>query len=286
MSQGPVTVDEDAEEAMPRRQGGGRLVLYLPLYVNTELIQDILDGLGVERPESVEIETRRTAGRSGAAKAGAVGLGMQGERESSTERRETFTKQSRPSGLLELAIHGLRESEQLIDLTLEPDTAIPRRGIIEVTGEVEVSELSDVPALMKSFAPFIEEGLLDTEDVPPTFLHMLAGTAESGPLLLRVETDAVPLLLRGDTRWLIGGKEVEDVEGELTVLAYVERVLSPGQRVALDRYVTPGMNRAMRRQFGREGIVDLLSKVSNGMSEDSLDFVGPGLVARPIAVYP
>lgn len=261
-------------------------MLYLPLYVDTGLVHDILDGLGVERPESVHIETVRTAGKSGGAKAGVSGIGVQGDRESSTERRETFTKESRPSRLLEVAIEGLRESDQLIDLTLEPNTAIARRSIIEVTGEVEVSEISDVPSLMKSFAPFLESELADTDEVPLEFLQLMTGAAESGPLILHVETDAVPLLLRGDTRWLLDGKEVEDVEGELTVLAYVERVLSPEHRVALDRYVMPGMNRAMRRQIGREGIVDLLSKVSESHSEGLLDFVGPGLVARPVAVYP
>ena len=261
-------------------------MLYLPVYVDSDLVQDLLDGLGVERPVSVEIETVSTAGKSGGGKAGVSGLGIQGERESSTQRRETFTKRSRPSQLLETAIEGLRESDQLVDLTLEPDTAIPRRSIVEVTGEVEVSEISDVPSLMRSFAPFIEGGLVDTDDVPPEFVQLLTGEADSGPLLLHVETDAVPILLRGDTKWVLDGKEVDDVEGELTVLAYVERVVAPEQRVPLDRYVMPGMNRAMRRKLGREGILDLLSKVSDNHSDDILDFIGPGLVARPVGVYP
>lgn len=149
-------------------------MLYLPVYVDSDLVQDLLDGMGVESPESVEIETLRTSGKSKGGKAGVSGLAVQGERESSTQRRETFTKRSRPSQLLETVIEGLRESDQLVDLTLEPDTAISRRSIVEVTGEVEVSGISDVPSLMKSFAPFIEGGLPDTNDVPPEFLQLLA----------------------------------------------------------------------------------------------------------------
>lgn len=261
-------------------------MLYLPLYIDVNLVRDILGGLEIEVPEAVEIETLDSSGKSGGGKAALGGVGVDGRGESAKERRETFTKKSRPSQLLELAVSGLRESDQLIDLTVAPDTAVPRRGILEVTGHIQLSDISDVPALMSSFVPLIESGAIDTGDLPPEFLDMFGGTLESGPLILEMETDSASILLRGDTKWLLEDKHAEDVEGELTVLAYVERVLSPNESVALDRYVFPGMNRAMRRQIGRDKLLDLISSVTELHSEDVLEFAGPGIVARPIAVYP
>lgn len=262
-------------------------MLYLPLYVDVDLVRDILDGAGLEAPEAVDIETVMTGGKSGGARVAVGPVGVDGRGESSSQRKETFTVKSRPSQLLELAITGLRASDQLIDLTVEPDTAISRRAIVEVTGDIQVSQISDVPALMRSFTALLETGgLTDVDDIPPEFVQLLTGRAESGPLILTMDSDASSLLLRGDTKWLLEGKDVDDVEGELTVLAYVERVLSDGQSVALDRYVLPGMNRAMRRQFGREQVLDLLEQVAGNDASQLLDFAGPGVVARPIAVYP
>jgi hypothetical protein len=262
-------------------------VLYLPIYVDVDLVRDILDGAGVEVPEAIDVETVVEGGRSGGAKVALGPVGVDSRGESSSQRRETFSVKSRSSQLLELAITGLRDSSQLIDLTLEPDTAISRRTLVEVTGDIQVSQISDVPALMRSFAPFLERGgFTDGDDIPPEFVQLLTGTTKSGPLILTMNTDASTLLLRGDTRWLLEGKDVEDVEGELTVLAYVERVLSDDQSVPLDRYVLPGMNRAMRRQFGREQVVELLEQVVDHDASQLLDFSGPGVVARPIAVYP
>ncbi len=261
-------------------------MLYLPLYVDVDLVHDVLDGVGLEVPEAINIETVRSGGKSGGARLAVGPVGIDGKGESSSQRKETFTVKSRPSQLLELAVTGLRESDQLIDLTLEPDAAVSRRAIVEVTGDIQVSQISDVPALMRSFAPFLEAGgLTDAEEVPPEFLQLLTGKAESGPLILSMDSDASSFLLRGDTKWLLEGKEVDDVEGELTVLAYVERVLSANQSIPLDRYVLPGMNRPMRRQFGRDQLLDLLSQVTDLDSSQVLDFAGPGLVARPIAVY-
>lgn len=261
-------------------------MLYLPLYIDVGLVHGVLDGVGLEVPEAISIETVRTGGKSGGARLAAGPIGVGGKGESSSQRKETFTVKSRPSQLLELAVTGLRQSDQLIDLTLQPDTAVSRRVIVEVTGEIQVSQISDVPTLMRSFAPLLEAGgLTNAEEVPLEFLQLLTGKAESGPLILTMDTDASALLLRGDTQWLLEGKEVDDIEGELTVLAYIEQVLSADQSVPLDRYVLPGMNRAMRRQFGRDQLLDLLSQVTNLGSSQVLDFEGPGLVARPIAVY-
>ncbi|MGI9018930.1 MAG: DUF6414 family protein [Euzebya sp.] len=261
-------------------------MLYLPKYLDTQLAESILDASGIDLPSSTQVETVTTRARSGSGKLGLPALTAERGGESTSERKESYVRATPPSKLLEGALGELRGIDQLIDLAADPGYTVPRRGIVEVSGDIIASEISDVSELMQSFSTLLASGTLDLGDVPPEFLAMLAGPGASAPILLTMESDRHSFLVKGFSSNLVGDTTVDDLEGDLTMLAYVENVLSGDQAHPLDRYVLPGMSRAMRRKIGREQLLALLDGVLQDGTSVDLDYHGPGIVVRAVSIYP
>lgn len=260
-------------------------MLYLPRYLDTDLARTILQGFGVDAPDTINVETTTDSQTSKG-----VGLDtpiVRGDRRraNAAQRKETFQRAVTPSQLLELMLRELRDQGQLVDLVTNPMAAITKRSVIEIDGDITSSAISDVLELMKSFAPLMENGVLDPGDMPPEALDLMIGKSDRAPLILNMKGELQSLLLKGERTNLVGSNEVDDLEDALTVLGYVEKVIEADRKCPLDRFVLPGMNRAMRRTFGRETLLDLIETSTDDERPPELDYTGPGIVVTPIAIY-
>lgn len=55
---------------------------------------------------------------------------------------------------------------------------------------------------------------------------------------------------------LHGSATLDDLEGEQTVVAHVDRLVRPRSEVSLDKYLLPGLPRTLRRAMGRSGLTE------------------------------
>ncbi len=115
---------------------------------------------------------------------------------------------------------------------------------------------------------------------------MFGDSGSAAPVVMRCE----PLgerhfIMVLDENCVETGRTLEDLEDELTIFGYMDRVVGEGQSVPLDRYLLPGLNRTLRRAAG-----DLSQMVQDAPGVKSivpsdLVFDGPGGLIKAAAIY-
>lgn len=260
--------------------------MYVPRYLDRDLVRDLLDYLDLEVPDSTEVETAESAEnsrRAGANRFVDVGAG----RARRDERRETFTLHARPARLLSTAIEGVRP--ELLDVDAHPDGALVQRGFIQVTGRLHLARVSEVPQMIRPMLPVLlsrtQQGsggaISDAEAAGVMF-----GSETGHPAVLNIDaaTDyTLAAVIRTDR--LMPGNDVDDLEDDLTLFGVVEKLLPGGASTPLDRYVLPGLNRSLRRAVG--DLSELLARLpGDPISAEDLVVAGPGALIRSIAIFP
>lgn len=112
-----------------------------------------------------------------------------------------------------------------------------------------------------------------------------AFTSTASPARLVRETLA--MIVRED--WLQSGRSMDDLEGDLTVVGHIERIVGEGSSIELDKYLLPGLNRPMRRMLKSQGKLEgMFEDAPSGLAitTEDLSLAGPAVFLRPAAIYP
>lgn len=268
-----------------------------PSYLNADLLSNFADYLGLDAREAAAV-TRRTL--SGGGKGIGVDKVLTARAESSREEEltETYSMPLRPVRLLNALLDSPEAMDELVDLDQEPDAAVSTRSMVQVTGEVIPSPANAVGAIMARLMPLMMSQFSAGQDVPQPsdaqLLDAFAGEAQSdAPQLFELFIDE-----RDDEgRWFVmlepghlhGSATFEDVEGEVSLTAHVERVVAAKSKFSLERFFLPGISRPIRRAMGKNGLAHMLESmdeiVGQKIDADALTVHGPAVMLRPLAVY-
>jgi len=186
----------------------------------------------------------------------------------------------------------------LVDLAQDPEAALARFTVLQLEGDLGLSPITELAAILSAFLPsFIEAAATGDKQFEPDFTQfaqavMGRGTAPEFAHVYDMDADGRDFMVMVDPRWLIGGTEPDDLEGDLTVLGTVDRLVEEGKELSLARYVMPTMSRTMRRAMGKkgeDGLVDVLKGFGDAtgqeVNENPLIVTGPLVIVEPIAIY-
>lgn len=178
---------------------------------------------------------------------------------------------------------------EIVDLDTEPDSQLPQRSIVQVTGQLSLSRASEVPLIRPLLPMFLsrtqtESGSDEISDAEAA--ELMFGAEARHPVVLNIDSSAdyaLAAILSTDS--IVPGNTFDDLEDDLTVFGTIEKVLPEGRAAPLDRYVLPGLNRALRRAIG--DLSELLATMpGEPITPSDLLVEGPGALIRPIAIFP
>lgn len=248
-----------------------------PLYLNLNLLQNLADYMGIELVTDTEV-TRQTVderrGRVGIKKV----VDVSGEKGSTAQVTEVYTTSFRPVRAMNDVIDALLRSDDLVDLATNPDAAFSQRDVIQIEGTLSISPVTEMGALMAQVTPLLVDqaskgkkefdlkpadvGKILLEDQPGDFVHVLE-------LNLGDERPAAYVLAMPSN--LFGSATMDDLTGELTILATVDRLVDAGGTFSLERHLMPGLNRTVRRAIGSHDLSDMLRSFATDVLGRTID---------------
>lgn len=268
-----------------------------PIYLDTDLLSNLADYFGVDLPEEKSVTRRATTGSGRGAGVDKV-VTAKLESSKAEEVTETFSVSTRPVRLMNDLVDSMAHQQDLIDLDDDPEAALANGSIVQVTGVLQAAAANEVGAIMGRFLPLlVTQAAAGATEFEPTDAELakllLADSTESGPQLFDFDPDA-PVegrrcLVFLDPAYLYGSATLEDLEAEQTLVAHVDRLVKPDSEVNLDRYLMPGLPRAVRRAMGRDGLGEMVSGLDKVLGReidpDELTVNGPALMLKPLAVF-
>lgn len=269
-----------------------------PKYLNQPLIQDLLDHLGVDSPESVDV-TREGTAEAERALGVSRGLQASARRGSSELERESFSVRARPAHLMNLAIDGLRDRGEFIDFDASPDSGIVHRHAIEISGELTLEPASEVAQIFAAMLPLMAsapELFAPDSTREPTAEEIGGVMLQSNPgasraiMTLRTHDGKQRVLLPLEPDHLLVD-DYGDIEGDMTVFGVVERLIPAGGNRSLRDFLLPSnLSRVFRRSLPDEHLLGLMNSLSpqtgRSFGPEDLRFDGPGAVLGVGAIYP
>jgi hypothetical protein len=267
-----------------------------PLYLDLELLANLSDYYGISLPEEKNV-TRRTLDEGGRTAGIEKGIVAKGEKSRAEEITETYSVSTRPVRLMNDLIDHIEGSE-MVDLDAEPEAAVTNGAVVQVTGDLTPSAANEVGGILARFMPLLMAQVSrGNTDFQPSQAELMQAFMADGdaqhPQLFDIAEES-PLEGRSsvlvlDPTGLRGSATLDDLEGEQTVVAHVDRIVRPQQELSLDKYLLPGLPRVVRRSLGKKGLVDMLSGldqvIGREVGADDLTIRGPALLLRPLAVF-
>jgi hypothetical protein len=259
------------------------------LYLDAELTGEFLAQLEGGRFSEEEQSRRGTSGRELSGGIGAAGVsakaGKRGQEEEEASRLVRQTPESEFARLVELLVAdgGLQFLESFDD---EIWGQITRGEILEIEADVAVSSLRKIAELAGAFEPLMKIADLAGEPI------QMDKEAQAGLSMLTSIgklTAKVPIVARAagapDYKFIASLEpakikvELDELEGEATLIAKVQRKLRPGEtHTILD--AIPGIS-ALPRDQRREVIKGL----ENSAEFPDLVIPSPATIVTPIAIY-
>ena len=267
-----------------------------PLYLDLNLLANMADYYGVDIGRDAKVKVTQSRGRSGRANIERT-IGVAVDRSSSQEMTQEFDSEFRPVRAMNDLIDQLLQDKEIVDLDSGDQPVITQRMVLQVDGIAEVSAATEVGAMMSSFLPLLSQAAderRDFSEVDPTeaigaLLNPDIGASFVQVLELESESLEVPAVVLVNPENYFGNSTVEDIEGEVTILANVEKVISNGRSYPLQRYFLPGLSRPIRRAIAKEGLEGIIESMSDYIDRpvdtSSLSVAGPAVILRPIAIY-
>jgi hypothetical protein len=268
-----------------------------PLYLDTELLANLSDYFGIALPEEKNV-TRRSleAGTKGGGVDKVVVL--KGEASHAEEVTETYSVSTRPVRLMNDLIDHVEASEELVDLDADPEATVVNGAVVLVRGDMAPSAANDIGGIMARFLPLlmsmVSQGATEFEptqaELAQAFMTEPAGdTPQLFDISEENPVEGRRILLIVDPIGLRGSATLDDLEGDQTVVAHVDRIVRPRQDLSLDKYLLPGLPRALRRALGHEQIAGMVSGldavVGRKIEPGELTLQGPALLLKPLAVF-
>lgn len=268
-----------------------------PLYLDTELLSNLADYHGIALPEEMNV-TRRSLEQ------GSKGAGIdkiilaKGEKSREQEVTESYSISTRPVRLMNDLIDYIESSGDLVDLDIEPKSAVASNAVVLVRGDLAPAAANEIGEIMARFLPMLmamlSEGQTEFEPTQAELAEafMTESVRDTPQLFDIVEDLAVHgrrSLLVIDPSGLRGTAALDDLEGEQTVVAHVDRIVRPSQEFSLDRYVLPGLPRALRRTIGPKELAHMVDGlddlVGRKIEPSELTLQGPALLLKPLAIF-
>lgn len=259
-------------------------MIYTPRYLNMQTASTMSEAYGVEiRPEANLRERSQTEGGGGiGVNVGAVqaGLGGGGERELEATYRSTTPPGVIVSNLLETL------NEKKAALHPSEESHLQPRGPVELEGSLTIHPITDLAGLLE---PLLSAAMVSGDLNESDMMAAVMGSdtkAETALLVLDPEdVDDLSFIMVADRSNLLADS-FEALEGHMTVLGVLEKVVPTGSSFPLDRFAMPHLSRPLRRAMGDASILDLTEKLPGyDVSPEDLSFVGPGGRINVAAIY-
>lgn len=266
-----------------------------PIYLNKEALTPIANSFGIEVDTSIEVATRDLTNKKGGFDAGATipgtSIGIKGNlgggTESEISQKRTVT--AHPGAALNNLIEKLQEDASLIDLS--DGQAITKSALIEIESDWELSPVTDQGRILNLF---IEQILQNPNNIPKKVpAKLIQDALKSRPtdenqklIFIRTNESAndMTVIALLDSEWLVGNNTEDDLEEDRTFFGLVETFKPKGKVYSLEKYFTRGLNRTLRRKMRKIDREKLYNPLE--LSEKDLEFHGPLVVIKVIAVYP
>lgn len=270
-----------------------------PVYLDLETLENLADNFGIVVPGEAQIVQRTAGDGSGAIglQAGVVKADYSRNRE--TEVTESYSRAgARPVRLFNDVLDSLQRNEDV--RPLDAVTSYSRRDLVEFDGLLSVSPVTEIGSLIASLMPAIRGALEETgaENMGGLNTNSLIGTllgdtpkAITGPVIIDVQTvDALPrLIIIAEGQHLFRSSGLDDLGGDRSVFAIIDRIVSDADSFSLAKYLMPGINPLMRAGMatgGPEGLLESLEPMLGKKVDPAVvQLEGPALVLTPIAIY-
>ena len=268
-----------------------------PLYLDLELLANLSDYYGISLPEEKNV-TRRTLDEG--ARTGGVDKGIiaKGEKSYAQEVTETYSVSTRPVRLMNDLLDHIEGSAELVDLDADPEATVTNGAVVQVAGDLTPAAANEIGGILARFLPLlmaqVSQGATDFQPSQAELMQafMADGDAQHPQLFDIAEESPVEgrsSVLVLDPDGLRGSATMDDLEGEQTVVAHVDRIVRPRQELSLDKYLMPGLPRVVRRSLGKKGLVEMMSGldkvIGRPVGADDLTIHGPALLLKPLAVF-
>lgn len=268
-----------------------------PLYLDLELLSNLADYFGIALPEEMNV-TRRSLEQ------GSRGAGIdkvvvaKGEKLQAEEVTESYSLSTRPVRLMNDLIDHIEGTGDIVDLDVDPEATVVSGAVVLIRGDLAPSAANEVGGIMARFLPMLLAMFArgDTEFEPSEAelaAAFLTEPAEVSTQLFDISEDSVVQgrrnLLIADPRGLRGTATLDDLEGEQTIVAHVDRIVRPQQELTLDKYLLPGLPRTLRRVIGRDELVGMVKGFEDVIGREiephELSLKGPALLLKPLAIF-
>lgn len=125
-----------------------------PTYLDTELLSNLADYFGVDLPDETSV-TRRSV------EEGSKGAGVnkivtaKAESSRAQELTEIYSVTTRPVRLMNDLIDEVESSSALTDLDGEPEAAVARNALVQISGEMALSPVNEIGSIMARVLPML-----------------------------------------------------------------------------------------------------------------------------------
>lgn len=261
------------------------------------MLSNLADYFGVALPEEMNV-TRRTL------EEGTRGAGLdkvivaKGEKLHAQEVTETYSVSTRPVRLMNDLIDHIEASSELVDLDVDPEATVTSGAVVQVRADLAPAAANEIGGVMARFLPLLmaqaSQGATDFKPSQAEIAHafMAESDAQHPQLFDLAEESPVEgrrSMLIIDPAGLRGSATLDDLEGEHTIVAHLDRIVRYRQELSLDKYLMPGLPRVMRRAIGSKGIRGMVSGldkvVGRKVEPDELTLRGPALLLKPLALF-
>lgn len=270
-----------------------------PIYLDTDLLSNLADYFGVTAPGQTQVTSRATTGSEKGAGVDKMLTAKVGATKSH-EVTESYSVTMRPVRLMNDLVDLMTERSELVDLDADPEATVVGGSVVQISGTLQLAAANEVGSIMARFLPLLiaQATAGKTEFEPPTQAEiaklLLAPTdEESGPQLFNLEPET-PFegrrhLAIVDTGCLRGAASTDDIEGDYTLVAHVDRLVRPRVELSLNQYLLPGVPRTVRRALGRADLTEMVTGLGpvlgRQIAPSDLLVLGPALMLKPLAIF-
>jgi hypothetical protein len=266
-----------------------------PVYLDSELLSNLADYFGIALPVETNV-IRRSLQEGG--KGIGVNKVVQANAENShaEEVTETFSVSTRPVRLMNDLIDHVESTSDVIDLDADPQATLGNRALVQISGDLIPAAANEIGTIMSRFLPLlisqVSAGATEFNPSPTELMGIFMADSDQVSAQLFEFEPSEPVegrrcLVIIDPKMLHGSATLEDLEGEQTLVAHVDKMVRPGAELSLEKYLLPGLPRAVRRAMGPDTLMGMVSGlddvIGRKIDPNELIVTGPALILRPLA---
>lgn len=273
-----------------------------PVYLDLETLEAQAQYHEIDFPLPAEVVEKTTRARSAEAGAQVGPLTARGKGGKDVELQRSYTLAPKHKTVVSRAMDALiAEGHVQTDVL----AGVSRDDLLQVEGRSSLMPCSTVGKLMHiallamQDAEVTDFNDLDMDSLEPGFLQhakraYVDNTLLPIPLLLRLEApaDAPSIYLDLQPGQFLDSRSIDDVEGEIRVLATVDKIIDDGDFYSAERWLLPGWERMMKRlTMASSSIEEAFVAFSELFDVDVPDedikpyLSGPALILSTIAIY-